>query len=521
MGKLDKEEILSKLNIKDYNNQLENVLEKKSFSEDSKNILLNVLYKLETGYEDYKKVKLETKLKKDILEEVIQIIEKKCKEIELIKPKINEETKLENKKYIIEKNKIISYANDKMIFYALYEMQEDKFIVNKKYNILKEPVEKLLNNGYTINRQEIIRDFDGWAWNISKEEIDNYIYNTIYQNVRFLIGDKFLNDCISSMNQIDFIEKLENRITNLYSEKIANNIIQYIYVISILENIKNNKNKQKELLKEKKDWQQRLDKMNNKKEYLQKLANTKKTITKQIKAIDEVINNNNKLREKFVAENEKLQENEKIFSLSEYEEKLQATRRELLRKFKKYGNLMKPMNYVKTKQNIQKTLDVLNQIDFNTNLQEQEDEILVKLQICFLKAMQENIGKIEIKKKIIDYIYLLRYYKLLYISNEKQIRDLEKIKEQLTMAEKYLITRACNLKAINIISHNIEKNYEIISKILNNNIIDLDEIHLEFKKKEKETELTIYDDNMIEKTIKYNERLDLNVKLNRKTKLFL
>ena len=42
-----KEDIFSKLNIKDYNNQLEDVLENKSFSEDTKNILLNILYKIE------------------------------------------------------------------------------------------------------------------------------------------------------------------------------------------------------------------------------------------------------------------------------------------------------------------------------------------------------------------------------------------------------------------------------------------------------------------------------------------
>ena len=76
MGKIGKEEIFSKLNIKDYNNQLEDVLERKSFSEGTKNILLNILYKMETAYEDYKKVKLETRVKKDILEEFIQIIEK-------------------------------------------------------------------------------------------------------------------------------------------------------------------------------------------------------------------------------------------------------------------------------------------------------------------------------------------------------------------------------------------------------------------------------------------------------------
>ena len=53
-----KEDLFSKLNIKDYNNQFEDVLENKNFSESTKNILLNILYKMETSYDDYKKVKI-------------------------------------------------------------------------------------------------------------------------------------------------------------------------------------------------------------------------------------------------------------------------------------------------------------------------------------------------------------------------------------------------------------------------------------------------------------------------------
>lgn len=521
MGKLDKEEIFSKLNIKDYNNQLEDILEKKSFSEGTKNILLNILYKMETSYEDYKKVKLETVLKKDILEEFIQIIEKDCKEIELIKPKLNEKTKLEDKKFIAENNKVISYPNEKTVFYGLYNIQKNKFIINSKNSILKEPMEKLLNIGYIMNREELIRDFDGWAWIISKEEIENYIYNIVYQNIRFLIGDKFLNECISNIKQIDFIDKLEKKISSLYNEEITKEIIDKIYIIAILEDIKNNTEKQKELINEKDVLKQKLDKMNNKKQYLQEIADTKKLIAKQIKEIDEVINNNKKLRGKFEEENEKLEEDKKVFSLSEYEDKLQKTRKELLIKLKKYGNLMKPINYVKTKFNIQKNVEILERIDLNKSIDEQKNTILIELQINFLKAIQDKIGKIENKKKIIEYIYLIRYYKLLYINKEKQMKDLQEIKEQLLVVEKYLITRACNLKTINIISHNIEKNYEIISTILNNNIIDLDEIYFEFKKKDETTELTIYDDNMIDKTIEFSERLDLNIKLNKKTRLFI
>ena len=65
---MGREEIFSKLNIRDYNNELEKILEKKSFSEGTKNILLNILYKMETAYDDYNKVKVYTNRKKDMLE---------------------------------------------------------------------------------------------------------------------------------------------------------------------------------------------------------------------------------------------------------------------------------------------------------------------------------------------------------------------------------------------------------------------------------------------------------------------
>ena len=46
-----KEDIFSK--FKDYNNELEKILENKDFSKDSKNLLLSMFYKLETSYSDY------------------------------------------------------------------------------------------------------------------------------------------------------------------------------------------------------------------------------------------------------------------------------------------------------------------------------------------------------------------------------------------------------------------------------------------------------------------------------------
>ena len=77
---------LEKIVKKDYNDKLEKILEKKAFAEDTKSILLNILYKIETSYKDYKKVKQNVETKEEIIEEIIEIIQNECQEIKLVKP---------------------------------------------------------------------------------------------------------------------------------------------------------------------------------------------------------------------------------------------------------------------------------------------------------------------------------------------------------------------------------------------------------------------------------------------------
>ena len=72
---MEKEEIFTKLKRKDYNNQLEQVLETKAFSESTKNLLLSMFYKIENAYADYQKVKQEVPTKGEFLENIIEIIE--------------------------------------------------------------------------------------------------------------------------------------------------------------------------------------------------------------------------------------------------------------------------------------------------------------------------------------------------------------------------------------------------------------------------------------------------------------
>ena len=73
-----KEKLFNKIVKKDYNNRLEEILSGKNFSEDVKNSLLSVLYTIESGYNDYIKVKRDTLEKNEYIENLIKIIQKEC-----------------------------------------------------------------------------------------------------------------------------------------------------------------------------------------------------------------------------------------------------------------------------------------------------------------------------------------------------------------------------------------------------------------------------------------------------------
>ena len=78
--------IIEKIVKKDYNNELEEVLSTKQYEEDVKNLLLDILYKVETSYKDYAKVKQNVMLQEKYIQNIINIIKNKCDNIKLIKP---------------------------------------------------------------------------------------------------------------------------------------------------------------------------------------------------------------------------------------------------------------------------------------------------------------------------------------------------------------------------------------------------------------------------------------------------
>lgn len=505
---MKKEKIISKFNIKNYSNQLEKVLTKKTFEARTKNFLSDMLYKIENSYEDYKDVKVEVKPKNEILEEIIEIIENECKEIEIIKERTSSSKR--------EEGKIITYLNTKKMLYELYQIKQKQFEIKDKYSIIKKSLESTLNQGYSINGSELIRDFDGWAWNIQQDEIEDKTNNFLYQTLMILVGNDFLREWQNNINE-DYIVKLIEKLEKKYKTEKAEKIFKTILQISIINYIEKNSDEKARLVNIEKDLTKEYEYINNKTEYLKKLSEQKKNITKKVKEIDETINNDRMLKQEFIRKNENLSSNERIFSLSNFVEILQGKKEKLMKELNQCNKKMEPLNFMKMKLDIENRLTLLNEINLAEDTQEiynKKIKELIKLIIEVFKIQLDN--SIE-KREIIDIIYKIRYYKTIPITNNQKVQDITNFEN----LEKYVITIACKEKVINIISRNIIENYEIIKNVFQTDIIKLEKIHLKINKEQNKYILEIYEEENKTANISFENLAELNIAENKKIKLFI
>ena len=88
---------------------------------------------------------------------------------------------------------------------------------------------------------------------------------------------------------------------------------------------------------------------------------------------------------------------------------------------------------------------------------------------------------------------------------------------------KELIDKSEELKIINQISKDNEKNYSITENLFLSKIIELGNINLKPTKEEEKFYITVYDEEIEDSKIKLKdiEKKDLKIKLNKKTKLFI
>ena len=171
------EDMLEKFIKKDSNEILENVLAQKDVDERTKNLLQGILYKIDVSYKDYQNAKVIQRNKKEYVDEINKNIKRKCNKIVTVSfnEKIEEEKikkSLEKNKFYIDENQIITYPIEEKILYAIEKSINNNKIVNSKYEIISEPLSNLIMTGKSLDRVEVLRDFNGWSWTTIKTEIE-------------------------------------------------------------------------------------------------------------------------------------------------------------------------------------------------------------------------------------------------------------------------------------------------------------------------------------------------------------
>ena len=501
------------INLQDYNNELETVLEKKDFSEDVKNLLLSMIYKVETSYSDYKKAKVNVPEKGEFVKEIINNIKNNCNKIELIKPKTKEEISSINT--IIDKeNKYIKvYQNEKECLEAIYKLSLKPINIDNKEHIAKKPLQDFFEVSFIANKMEVIRDFDGWTWNCLSYEIPNIYYNILFQNLLILLGNNVIDEIVNNSELINNnIGKLEDILEKKYGKEISKEIIYKLKIIICQIYYSNNKLEFKKIKKEKESLKESIQKNVNKEEYLELLSTEKKRLLRLLDTKEKIIKDKKLLEKEFVKRNKN---GEELFSINSLIKLLNNEKKEILNKIHKCNDLMNPKKFTKNTQKIEQKIKFIEDV-----LKNNIEENVIEFQKNFINCIFARIKMCTNKKELLELMYIFRYYFLLNINNEKQVNEVQEIQSLLNSSIDMLIKKAIELKLIKTIFNNIKFTENIIKSIFYLKVIDIENLECEIEKNQDKFEIKIYDEESLEfkKEVELIEIIDL--KLNKKVRIF-
>lgn len=513
-----KRNFLEKIVKKDYNNELEEILEAKHFDEIVKSTLLSILYKIEAAYKDLETVKKDVQTKEEYVTNIIEIIKNNCDSIEIVKMS-DEQNKIPNKKtYIVDKKnkKIVAYPIERKILYAISKISKKDKIIKDDYFLINETLSEVINVGNSINMVEPLRDFNGYSWTTIPQEIESIDHNLIYQELRILVGHKFLNRWVKNSEFIiDYFYMFKEILENQYGKKNEEKLVELLSKISILLSIKYNEGKYEEILKIKNKLDEQVEEIQDKEKFIEDITRKKIKITKEIKKIDEIINDKELLQKEYVLRNENLSLENKIFSMRILAKIMIQEKEEKMKELEDLNKILKPQNFIKYQKKIEEKHKYLVVLDARNKEKELED-LKIKFQKLFLKMLEINLKKAETKQEVEKIIYDFRYYSLLQYDYDKKIKEVSELKEIMNEVADMIINKAVEYKVLEKLSNDKETNYQILKNIFDVRIIRLEDAYLKITKEKDKYFLQIFDENIFEEKIEIKQPKELDIKLNKK-----
>ena len=519
----NKNAFLDKLIKRNYNNELEKILDEKNLDETAKNALLGILYKIEMAYNDYITVKNNVETKEEYIDNLFDIIQNNCKSIKIVK--MNEEENIipESQTYVIDKEKkeIISYPIERGILYAIAKIEKKEKIIKEDYYVIDRTLSELINIGNDINFVEPLRDFNGYSWTTIPKEIEGIDHNLIYQNLRILVGYSFLDKWVKDNEYImDYFEAFKNKLESKYKKANQEEFVDILLKISVLLYVINDEEKEDELINQKEKLEKKLNEVSDKEKFIENITQQKNKINKKIRKINDIIADKTLLEQEYYERNEKLPLEKKIFSMKVLKRILEDEANQYIDELVKLNDLMNPENCIEYEEELKnkyKYLEILNSGKYEQEL----TNLKLELQKMFLKMLKEDILKTESKQEIGDIIYNYRYYLLTQYDENIQVKDVTELQDLINEISKLIIYKAIKLKKIEKVSNDGITNYEILRNIFYVRIINLDDAFLKLTKENDKYFVQIFDENNIEEKAEVNKPKGFTIKLNKKRTIML
>ena len=205
--------------------------------------------------------------------------------------------------------------------------------------------------------------------------------------------------------------------------------------------------------------------------------------------------------------------------------KIMAEERESkIKKIEKLNDLLNPQKFIEYKKLLERKEEKLKVAQIK-DIQKEIEKCIIKFQEIFLKAFITKVEKANSKQEIEDLIYEYRYYNLLQIKDKIEIKDEEKLKDKLKETTNILLRKAEELKVLNQLSKDEEKNYQILKNIFETRSINLNELYIKIVRENEKYYLQIFDENAFEEKIELKlfeqaSKEEIPMKLNKKVKIF-
>lgn len=221
----------------------------------------------------------------------------------------------------------------------------------------------------------------------------------------------------------------------------------------------------------------------------------------------------------FEEKNKSLPSGKKIFSISSLADIYEEKREKLLEQMKDCNKLVDPMEYLKKKEELNKSVKFFTSLELKSGRKKNLDKNIIELQQVFLELFRKKIERCQEKKEIVYLIYDFRYYWLLNYKKGYKIRNSSKLKQSLEQVLSELINKAEELKAIEKICIDDSYNIKIWEKILQSKIITLENTILQIFDEDEKYRIQYYDGNILEGEFELKLE-EINTK-KKKIKLFI